>query len=248
MHLALFGIEDGSLNLAVNLLILVLVVIWISLIYWTWADARRRIDDSVLVGAATAASLFPFIGTIVYSILRPPEFLEDARERELEIKAAELRLRRLSETSCPRCEHPIELSWLRCPECQHRLKDPCRSCGRPVDPRWSVCPRCEAPVARRRSSSSSRSEGSRRRSSSAAPPDGEAPPKKRPSGERRPPAKAAPKRRSSGSSSSSPKPSSSPSSTSSSSKSAPAESQPRRKSPAERVAETSETERSSDRS
>lgn len=246
MHLALFGIEDGSLNLAVNLLILVLVVIWISLIYWTWADARRRIDDSVLVGAATAASLFPFIGTIVYSILRPPEFLEDARERELEIKAAELRLRRLSETSCPRCEHPIELSWLRCPECQHRLKDPCRSCGRPVDPRWAVCPRCEAPVARRRSSSS-RSDGSGRRSQSAAPPDA-APPKAQrpPKEERRPPAKSAPKRRSSSSASSAARESGSASS-SSSSKSAPADSQPRRKSPAERVAETSEPERSSDR-
>ena len=147
MPLALFGIEDGSLNLAVNLLILVLVIVWLSLIYWTFADARRRIDDSVLVGAATAASLFPFIGTIIYSILRPPEFIEDRRERELEIKESELRLRRLSETSCQRCEHPIELDWLRCPECQHRLKDPCRSCGKPVDPRWSVCPYCETPVA-----------------------------------------------------------------------------------------------------
>ncbi|HKJ35232.1 MAG TPA: zinc ribbon domain-containing protein [Solirubrobacterales bacterium] len=147
MLTALFGISDGSLNLAVNLLILVLVVIWISLIWWTYADARRRIDDSVLVTTATAASLFPFIGTIVYTILRPPEFIEDARERELETKAAELRLRRLAETSCPRCEHPVELSWLRCPECQHHLKDPCRSCGRPVDPRWSICPHCETAVS-----------------------------------------------------------------------------------------------------
>lgn len=147
MLTALFGITDSSLNLVVNLLILVLVVIWIALIWWTYADARRRIDDSVLVATATAASLFPFIGTIIYTILRPPEYLADARERELETKAAELRLRRLTETSCSRCEHPIELSWLRCPECQHRLKDPCRSCGRPVDPRWSVCPYCEAKVS-----------------------------------------------------------------------------------------------------
>src|SRR5215218_1888357 len=109
MLTALFGIEDGSLNLAVNLLILVLVIVWLSLVYWTFADARRRIDDSVLVGAATAASLFPFIGTIIYSILRPPEFIEDRRERDLEIKESELRLRRLSEASCDRCEHPIEL-------------------------------------------------------------------------------------------------------------------------------------------
>ena len=147
MLLALFGIDDGSLNLAVNLLILTLIVVWIALIWWTWSDARLRISDPVLVTTATAASLFPFIGTAVYTILRPPEFLADAHERELETRAAELRLRRLTETSCPRCEHPVELSWLRCPECRHRLKDPCRSCGRPVDPRWAICPHCEVAVS-----------------------------------------------------------------------------------------------------
>lgn len=172
MPVALFGIDDGGLNLAVNLLILTLVVIWIALIYWTYADAKRRIADPVLVTTATAASLFPYIGTVVYTILRPPEFLDDARERELETKASELRLRRLTETSCPRCEHPIELSWLRCPECQQRLKDPCSSCRRPVDPRWSLCPYCETPVAkkarpagakgRRRTSGAKRTEGGAR--------------------------------------------------------------------------------------
>ena len=50
MPVALFGIEDGSFNLAVNLLLLVLVVVWLSLVYWTFADARRRVADPVLVG------------------------------------------------------------------------------------------------------------------------------------------------------------------------------------------------------
>ena len=86
--LAVFGIENDGLNLAVNLLLLFLVVIYVALIYWTWADARRRIDDPMLVGCATAASLFPFIGTIIYLIVRPPEFLDDVRERELEMAAA----------------------------------------------------------------------------------------------------------------------------------------------------------------
>lgn len=169
MPLALFGITDGSLNLAVNLLILVLVVVWLSLVYWTWADARRRTADPVLIATATAASLIPFIGTIVYTILRPPEFLADAREREVETQASELRMRHLTAQSCPRCEHPIERSWLRCPECQQRLKDPCISCNRPVDPRWAICPYCEtplraaseeAPPARKRSRSSRSAAGS----------------------------------------------------------------------------------------
>ena len=148
MTVALFGITNDGLNLAVNLLILFLVVLWLSLIAWTYFDARRRIADPVLIACATAASLFPFVGTIVYSILRPPEFLADKRERELEVRASELRVRQLEEASCPNCEHPVERTFLRCPNCRARIKDPCESCGKPIDPRWSICPYCETPQRR----------------------------------------------------------------------------------------------------
>ncbi|HEY8465338.1 MAG TPA: zinc ribbon domain-containing protein [Solirubrobacterales bacterium] len=149
MPLAIFGIENDGLNLAINLLLLFVVVVWLSLVAYTFLDARRRLDDFFLVACATLASLiFPFLGTIVYSILRPPEFLEDARERELEIKAAELRLRHLEESSCPNCQFPIERTYLRCPSCRARIKDPCESCGKPIDPRWAICPYCETPTRR----------------------------------------------------------------------------------------------------
>jgi RNA polymerase subunit RPABC4/transcription elongation factor Spt4 len=143
MPLAIFGITNGGLNLVATLFVMALVVVWLALIVWTYFDASRRIEDPVLVACATAASLFPYIGTFVYSILRPPEFLDDAKERELEIKAAELRVRQLSELACPNCNYPVEKSYLRCPNCQRRLKDPCESCGKPVDPRWALCPYCE---------------------------------------------------------------------------------------------------------
>lgn len=143
MQIAIFGIDNDGLNLVANLFVLGLVIVWLALIVWTYLDARRRIEDPVLVSCATAASLFPYIGTFVYSILRPPEFLDDARERELEIRAAELRLRQLAELTCPNCRFAIEKNYLRCPRCQRRLKDPCESCGKPVDPRWALCPYCE---------------------------------------------------------------------------------------------------------
>ena len=148
MLVALFGITNEGLNLFVNLLILFLVVVWLALIAWTYFDARRRIRDPVLVACATGASLFPNMGTIVYSILRPPEFLEDARERGLEIRAAELRVRQLEEQSCANCGYPIERTYLRCPTCRARVKDPCESCGKPIDPRWTICPYCETPSRR----------------------------------------------------------------------------------------------------
>jgi hypothetical protein len=146
MPAGLFGIDNEGLNLAVNLIVLFLVVVWIALVVWTFLDARRRLEDPVLVASATVASLFPFVGTIVYSILRPPEFIEDRRERALEIRAAELRVRQLEEAACPSCAFPIERSYLRCPNCKSRVKDPCDSCGKPIDPRWRICPYCETPV------------------------------------------------------------------------------------------------------
>jgi len=145
--LAIFGIDSSGLDLAVRLIILVLVVIWLALIYWTYADARRRIADPMLVACATAASLFPFIGSVVYMIVRPPEYLDDVRERELEMQAAEARLHQMGYLLCPHCEQEVERDFLRCPSCQRKLKDPCVSCGKPLEPQWTMCPYCETEVA-----------------------------------------------------------------------------------------------------
>ena len=115
--LAIFGINSSGLDLAVRLIILVLVVIWLALIYWTYSDARRRIADPMLVACATAASLFPFIGSIVYMIVRPPEYLDDVRERELEMQAAEARLHQLDYLLFPHCDVEVEKEVVCCPHC-----------------------------------------------------------------------------------------------------------------------------------
>ncbi|HUO71528.1 MAG TPA: zinc ribbon domain-containing protein [Solirubrobacteraceae bacterium] len=141
-----FGIKNSTINLVVDLLILFLVVIWLALVYWTYADARRRIADPMLIGCATAASLFPFVGTIVYMIVRPPEYLDDVRERELEMQAAEARLQEVGYHLCPYCDFEVEKDFLRCPSCMRKLKDPCKTCGRPLDPEWKICPYCEAEI------------------------------------------------------------------------------------------------------
>jgi hypothetical protein len=140
----IFGITNDSVNTAVQVLILVLIVIWAALVFWTYADARRRIDDPMLVACATAASLFPFVGTIVYLIVRPPEFVDDVRLRELEMTAAEARLAQLDYQLCPHCDYEIKADYLRCPSCMRQLKERCYSCGKPVDPAWKLCPYCEA--------------------------------------------------------------------------------------------------------
>src|SRR3954468_15263162 len=146
--LAVFGISNDGLNLAVKLIILFLIAVWLALVFWTWSDGRRRIEDPLLVGCAAAASFFfPFVGTVVYMIVRPPEYLEDMREREIEMAAAAARLAQVQENTCPHCDSPIEKTLLRCPSCMRRLKEPCQSCGKPLDPKWKICPYCEAEIS-----------------------------------------------------------------------------------------------------
>lgn len=145
--IAYFGIESKSLSLVIDLLILFVVVLYFALLYWTYADARRRIADPMLIGCATAASLFPFVGTVIYMILRPPEYLEDVRERELELQAAEARLHELDYSLCPHCDYRVERDFIRCPSCLRKLKERCVSCSRPLDRAWTICPYCETEVA-----------------------------------------------------------------------------------------------------
>ena len=158
--LALFGIENNALSLVAGLLVLFLVALWLALVFYTYMDARRRIADPMLVGTAVVAALvFPFVGTVVYMIVRPPEYLEDVRERELEIQAAEARLSQLEGDVCPYCDFEVDKDFLRCPSCLRRLKEPCRTCAKPLDPRWKICPYCEAEVSSGQSRGRARSGG-----------------------------------------------------------------------------------------
>jgi hypothetical protein len=146
MNLSAVLAANDWVGLTTKLVVLFLVVLWLALIYYTFSDARRRISDPLLVGCATAASFFPFAGTIVYMIVRPPEFLEDARERELEIQAAEARLYTAGLAYCPNCDGEVSEDFLRCPHCLRKLKDACTGCSKPLDPDWKICPRCETEI------------------------------------------------------------------------------------------------------
>jgi hypothetical protein len=115
--------------------------IWLAGAYWVFKDARRRIEDPIVVGVCVAAALvFGPIGWIVYAIARPSELIADRRIRELDVKVME---QRLSGERCMYCHAPIRDDYLVCPSCGHRLRTQCRTCGRPVEPTWRMCPYCE---------------------------------------------------------------------------------------------------------
>jgi RNA polymerase subunit RPABC4/transcription elongation factor Spt4 len=123
------------------------LLFWLATVFWVVKDARRRIEDPFLIALATLiGAVPPFIGPLIYMLFRPPEYLDDVRERELEIRAIESRLGG-SEQKCKVCGHGIEHDFLVCPVCTTKLRAPCTSCSRPLEPAWQVCPYCATPVA-----------------------------------------------------------------------------------------------------
>jgi hypothetical protein len=140
------SLDSPDWTLLRNLGIALVVVLWLATAFWTFKDARRRIRDPWLVAVATLFGFFPpFLGPIIYLFFRPPEYLQDVHERELEIRAMEQRLAQL-EQRCPVCRARVEASYLVCPVCTTRLKQACASCGQPLDALWQVCPHCASPV------------------------------------------------------------------------------------------------------
>jgi hypothetical protein len=129
-----------------NLSLFFVAVFWLSVAFWVYKDARRRIEDPWLVGMAVVLGLVPpFVGALIYMLFRPPEYLEDARERELEIKAMEQRLAR-RDLHCPVCRAEVDPAFLVCPVCTTRLRQSCRNCKQPLEALWQVCPYCETPI------------------------------------------------------------------------------------------------------
>ncbi len=144
------GVHDffssGTWQVIRNLLLFFLVVLWLSVAFWVYKDAKRRIEDPWLITMATILGLIPpFLGALVYMLFRPPEYLEDVRERELEIKAMEERLAR-RDLHCPVCRAEVDPSFLVCPVCTTRLKQACTSCKAPLEALWQICPYCATPI------------------------------------------------------------------------------------------------------
>jgi hypothetical protein len=139
--------HSGTWFVIRNLLIFFVVVFWIATIWWVYKDARRRVEDPWMVGMSVVLGVVPpFIGPLIYMLFRPPEYLEDVRERELEIKAMEQRLAK-RDLHCPVCRAEVEASFLVCPVCTTKLKQACANCKAPLEALWQICPYCEAPVS-----------------------------------------------------------------------------------------------------
>jgi len=134
-------------NLGAILLVVVaflgafLAALWVSLVLWTFRDARARSRDPFAqMLAALMIAVFGPLGLFIYLVLRPHETLAEAYERSLEEEAL---LQDIEERLvCPGCKQTVQDNFQFCPSCHTRLKKVCPGCSELLRLRWNICPYC----------------------------------------------------------------------------------------------------------
>jgi hypothetical protein len=119
--------------------------LWISLLIWTYRDARQRMHDPLarILAVLLVAVLF-LPGILIYLILRPRQTLEDEYQHTLEEEALLQTIE--DQPLCPGCGKRVQNDWLACPNCYTKLKKKCHQCGKYMELPWNLCPFCGTPT------------------------------------------------------------------------------------------------------
>jgi RNA polymerase subunit RPABC4/transcription elongation factor Spt4 len=133
-------------QMAFQLIVAYVVVIWLASAYWASQDTRQRTHLAIapyLVAAAVilASPLFFVLVLAVYRIVRPVETTTDAAERRLSEMAI---AQELDRPVCSSCGARVDEEWVACPRCAMTLQTGCGRCGRLLHLDWGICPWCAA--------------------------------------------------------------------------------------------------------
>jgi RNA polymerase subunit RPABC4/transcription elongation factor Spt4 len=138
-------ITNPLVELAGQLIVIYVVLLWLGTAYWAFRDMQARTENPILPYFAAALIIFftPLLflfAVVLYLIVRPRETLAEVYERSLaeETLLAEVEKNRL----CPTCNQRVDADWLVCPHCRTRLHRVCPACTRLAEPEWSLCAYC----------------------------------------------------------------------------------------------------------
>ena len=173
------GVLDAILNvlqIVLTFLVAYLVVLWLTLCFWTFRDIQARTRDIFAQIFATLLVLFFNIpGILIYRLVRPKETLSEAYERSLQ---EEYMLQDLEERDiCPVCRVKVQPEFNFCFNCRTRLRRECPSCGYAIKMKWTNCPNCGTPTKTRAREAVMQAAGGL---GAARPPQPTAPPTPRP--------------------------------------------------------------------
>ncbi len=144
-------LADTTSALVLGLIALVgyVAVLWVATAYFVWRDARRRSTSTAFhLLALLLGFVPPFLGALIYLVIRPPRTLDEERALALEERSL---LEAPDEDAvatrpCPSCGRQIESDFIVCPYCRTQFARRCTACDRMLRLGWDVCPYCAEEV------------------------------------------------------------------------------------------------------
>ncbi|MBN9388408.1 MAG: zinc ribbon domain-containing protein [Chloroflexi bacterium] len=139
-----FNTAISILQVVATFLIAFLVVLWMTLCFWTFRDIQARTRDLLAqIFATLLVFFFNIPGVLLYILVRPKETLVQAYERSLQ---EEYMLQDLEEREiCPTCRVKTQPDYSYCFNCRTRLRRECNNCGSLIKLKWASCPFCGTP-------------------------------------------------------------------------------------------------------
>lgn len=138
--------DTSAITITILAIVVYIGVLWLALAFSVIRDARRRSMSQVMFGIAIVLAFAPpFLGALVYFVLRPPQTADE--ERALEMELYDPSLDGESHTRpCPHCGREIERTFIICPYCRTQFARRCANCDRALRLGWSICPYCATEV------------------------------------------------------------------------------------------------------
>jgi hypothetical protein len=139
-----FNTAISIFQVVATFLVAFLVVLWMTLCFWTFRDIQARTRDLLAqVFATLLVFFFNIPGVLLYILVRPKETLVQAYERSLQ---EEYMLQDLEEREiCPTCRVKTQPDYSYCFNCRTRLRRECNNCGSLIKLKWASCPFCGTP-------------------------------------------------------------------------------------------------------
>ena len=117
-------------------------LLWLSIIIWVTKDALQRSNSIIFQAFSIMLNIVvPFLGVLLYLIIRPAKTRSEVYYEELERNMLEGE-NAIEQNTCSKCLTPTDKDYNFCPNCGEELKKLCSKCKKSFPNIWNICPFC----------------------------------------------------------------------------------------------------------
>ncbi len=117
-------------------------LLWLAIIIWVTRDAINRSNSIIFQAIAILLNIaIPFLGVLLYLIIRPSKTALESYYEELEHNMIEGTATE-NKNACDKCLTPVDKEFGFCPNCGTKLKKTCTKCRKAFPNIWNICPFC----------------------------------------------------------------------------------------------------------